>query len=440
MNTTHEQLELDLGLPPVAKEHVPPPEVSAFLKEEFRRLKTQSLDGYDAYIESVANGDELLPWDEGHGRINHGLVREARARKHELESASRFPEEMFQTGEQFEAEEDVEPHYLLKGHFKVGVSLEDGDHPTIIGLPGSSGSGKSTLAGDLLRCAVDGESWGGSAGSIVNVPAGQTVCYANLEMSKTLFRSGFIKPLSIRRKDRYVPVTLTEVVPVTSPEGSAWWVSRLEAAKVFLWIVDSHAVLSQSENENDSSETTRFFSALRSVAAKAGVRAVLLVDHTGHNVTDRSRGASAKKDRVDEVFAYELADKDNPDGLRILSHTKSRWGWQGRSVGVEWNRETRRHTFAPESKAEIRLRAKAEDVERTEREKEKKREGQVARMVEEISRREASGELPITNQHEAKKVLGCRTNAVPSIRSYMVEQNLIQPGTKGAWKLPEAPQ
>ncbi len=418
----------------------PPPEGPSWLEASFRHQENQSIEGYDAYIESVANGDELLPWDEGRGRINRGLVQEVRARKHELESASRFPEEMFAPGDVFESEVDVEPHYLLKGHFNVGVSLEDGDHPTIIGLPGSSGSGKSTLAGDLLRCAVDGESWGGSDGSIVNVPAGQTVCYTNLEMSRTLFRSGFIKPLSIRNKDRYVPVTLTEVVPVTTPEGSAWWVRRLEAANVFLWIVDSHAVLSQSENENDSSETTRFFSALRSCAAQSGVRAVLLIDHTGHVVTDRSRGSSAKKDRVDEIFSYELVDKDNPDGLRMLVHTKSRWGWQGRSVGVEWDRDTRRHTFAPESKAEIRLRAKAEDEERTEHEKEKKLTTRSARMVEEIARREAAGEKPITNQHEAKKVLGCRTEGVTNIRSYMVEQNLIQPGTKGAWKLPEAPQ
>ncbi len=351
-----------------------------------------------------------------------------------------FPEEMFQIGEEFEAETDEEPFWLLEGHFNVGVSLEDGDHATIIGMPGSSGSGKSTLAGDLLRCACDGESWGGSSGSLVNIPEGHTVAYANLEMSKALFRGVFIKPLSIRRKDKYVSLTITSPVPVTTPKGQEWWAHRLQDAKVFLWIVDSHAVLSQSENENDSSETTRFFSGLRLVAARAGVRAVLLVDHTGHTATDRSRGSSAKKDRADEVFAYELADKDSPDGLRILVHTKSRWGWQGRSVGVEWDRETRRHTFEPESKADIRLRAKAEDAERTIAAKEEELSTRAERMVEEISRRVVDGEEPITNQRQAQKVLGCKTSHVPDIRQHMVDQGLIKPGLNGAWELPEAPQ
>ncbi len=408
--SAYEQLELDLGLPPVVKEHVPPPEGPAFIRFEHDKIQ--------------AIADEFIINEKG-----RALGRA------EMEG-DQFPEEMFQTGEEFEAEEDVDPFWLFKGVFNVGVSLEDGDHPTIIAMPGSSGSGKSTLALDLVRCVCDGDWWGGPSGSLVSIPDGDCVAYTNLEMSRALLKGAFIKPLSIRRKDRYRIITLTSQVSVTTPKGQEWWVRRLRDAKVFLWVVDSHAVLSQSENENDSSETTRFFSALRDVAAKAGVRAVLLVDHTGHNVTDRSRGASAKKDRVDEVFAYELADKDNPDGLRILSHTKSRWGWQGRSVGVEWDRETRRHTFAPESKAEIRLRAKAEDVERTIAAKEKKREGQVARMVEEIARRVAVGELPVSNQREAKKVLGCGTQNVPDIRAYMVAEGLLAPGTSGPWERP----
>lgn len=292
-----------------------------------------------------------------------------------------FPENGFADGAAFEAEEDVEPHWLIHGDvIKVGLSLEENDLPTVMSLVGESGAGKTTLALDLMRCACDHDWWGGQpvgvvplVGSLVSMDQGKRVLLANLEMSKSLLRSRFIRPLGIKNKDRYVPVTLPATVPIMSDAGRDWWVEELQRANAGLWIVDSYAIIANGGDENDSNDVTRIIHRLREIAGAVGC-AVLILDHTGWSAKERVRGSIAKRDRVDVMFVYEFADPEDVNGSRMLTIAKTRWSDnQGATIRVDKDPVTNHHTFtggggraelreeaAERKKAETAAKAKAE--------------------------------------------------------------------------------
>lgn len=338
----------------------------------------------------------------------------------------------FVDGDVFEGLTDEPVHFVLDGPlFKVGVSTEDGDHPTVLTFVGASGAGKSTILGDLMRCACDGDQWGGDLfGSTVSMPEGRRVVYANLEMSATLLRSRFLRPLGIMNKARYRPITLTGLVPILAPSGREWWIKALSSAEAFVWIVDSYAVITASDvdDENGNSSATRAIAALRDIAARAGVRLVVLIDHTGWATADRVRGAAAKKDRVDETLSYELKDQRDPTGPRLLTHTKARWSDGAPCAEVEWDPTTRRHVFTPTSKslaaAEVKESAKNEKLDR---------------LRTEIIRRRDAGEPPILNREEARSVAKCMTSETSALRQRLVDECVIEKAMAGPWKPYVAP-
>lgn len=386
------------------------------------------------------------PWDGLTVRINeereieHDAQHSARsvavgirAREIALEILGRgdkhsFPDPLsFVTGDEFEAEPEVEPDWWMQGGlFHVGTSAEEADVATVITVTGSAGSGKSTLVGDLVRCACDGDKWGGDLfGSTVVMPDGARLTWSNLEMSKSLLRSRFLKPLGIVNKHRYVPMTLTECVPILTNEGRDWWVTALRAMVTHTWVVDSYSILTSVENENDNAQNTRALQRIREVATAAGVRVVVLIDHTGWVATDRMRGASSKKDRIDEMFSYEPADPENLASLRTLKHVKSRWAEPGASALVTFDSATRRHVFTPGNKAEATQLVK-EEKEATEAAAKEARHGEAReRLVKIVALRAARGEAPVRNTVELRDLLGGQNKAALEIRQELIEDGLL---------------
>lgn len=91
-------------------------------------------------------------------------------------------------------------------------------------------------------------------------------------------------------------------------------------------IVDPISVLiSMSGNSSQNNDEVReVLETLGSMAAKARLDHLIIVDHTGHGAKDRARGASAKMDWPDVIWNLQKAGDDSGRRLDVIG--RAAWG------------------------------------------------------------------------------------------------------------------
>ena len=94
-------------------------------------------------------------------------------------------------------------------------------------------------------------------------------------------------------------------------------INTIEASGVRIVVMDTLGRLLGSEQSDDHNDTANsVMHDLHEVAAETGAT-ILLIHHTGHENTDRSRGASAWEQAVDFVFVVKGSAKGFSDGLPV---------------------------------------------------------------------------------------------------------------------------
>jgi hypothetical protein len=102
-----------------------------------------------------------------------------------------------------------------------------------------------------------------------------------------------------------------------------WAVRWLTEHNVKVWIIDPLSKLYR-DDEQSNREFNRWWLRAEDIAARAGVRVVVLVHHTGHDETtaDRARGASAMMGNPDVLITYRHSGQHGalpPNDKRYLA-------------------------------------------------------------------------------------------------------------------------
>lgn len=167
--------------------------------------------------------------------------------------------------------------------------------------------GKSTLVSvNLTRALVTGEPFLGSFPTAL--AADETVAIWNLEVDKATL-TGWFEKTDIDRdaQARVFPMCLrgNRAIDFDNDEAIDWTVRWLSEHGVAVWIIDPLSKLYRGDDESNH-EFNQWWLRVEDIAARAGVRVVVMVHHTGHSesAADRARGASAMMGNADVLMTY----------------------------------------------------------------------------------------------------------------------------------------
>ena len=159
-----------------------------------------------------------------------------------------------------------------------------------------------------------------------NLDENEHVAIWNLEVDQATL-TGWLQRTGIDRRaqKRIHPMCLrgNRSVDFDSELAVEWTVRWLSQRNVAVWVIDPLSKLYR-DDEQDNSAFNRWWLTVEDIAARAGVRVVVLVHHTGHDETtaDRARGASAMMGAPDVLVTYRHAGRHGghpPDSKRSLS-------------------------------------------------------------------------------------------------------------------------
>jgi hypothetical protein len=282
----------------------------------------------------VAPEDDITPEEvEAALEVQHQAMVQARVRvrradkdaarivrREEAEQAWRPPSDRATVGllsDQM-AMPRTSPRYLVDG-------LLGWNHNVILGAQYKTG--KTTLGLNLARALVDGHEF---MGRRVALPKGSRVAWLNGEMDSWDFND-YALPLAFRNPDRVAALHLRGGrLPFLDNEAACdWLVKWLVDNETAVWVVDSWRRLCvwNGISENDNEEVERLTAKLDQVKNDAGVRALVVLAHTGRakqeQGEERVRGATALDDWAD---ARWVMGREGP----------VRWFYaEGRGVGFE---------------------------------------------------------------------------------------------------------
>lgn len=162
-------------------------------------------------------------------------------------------------------------------------------------------AGKTTLGLNLVRCAVDGESF---LGQEVQAPDGN-IAYLNGEMEMDDFLD-YGELIGIRNTDRVFPLHLRGArLPLLSDVGREWFIDWCKANDIRWVIGDSWRRICtwSGVHENKNNEVDLLTDAIDQIKAAAGITTTLWLAHTGRVVADEGtehvRGATSLDDWAD---------------------------------------------------------------------------------------------------------------------------------------------
>lgn len=174
-------------------------------------------------------------------------------------------------------------------------------------------TGKTTLVNHLTYCLADGESFLGHYN--VNLMPGR-VALVNYEVDPAQYRR-WMRALGIRNPERVSVLNARGfTLPLITTQVQNWMVDWLVKHEVYFWVLDpfARAYVGSGTSENDNAEVSRFLDTLDVIKARANVRELLLVTHTGRGEmeegSERARGATRLDDWCDVRWLL-TADRTN---------------------------------------------------------------------------------------------------------------------------------
>lgn len=188
-------------------------------------------------------------------------------------------------------------------------------------------TGKTTLGVNLLHTLVTGRDFLRRF-SLATKPL-EAVAYWNHEVDQQTFLGwlhdrGLIDPDEPYGR-RIFPLhtrDFTSQINFDNDAAVEWAVNWLKERRIEAWFIDTLSRLyTGSEKEND--EITRWWQTMNEVAAKAGVKTVVIFHHTGYSeeAQERGRGASALMGLPDVLVSFRHNGKPGefpPDNIRWL--------------------------------------------------------------------------------------------------------------------------
>ena len=190
---------------------------------------------------------------------------------------------------------------------------------TLITLFGASGAGKSFMALDWSCCIATGSDWHGIAterGAVFYI-AGE----GHSGIRRRLRAWEIHKGIQLKDAPLFVSTCPAALMDVTNAEIVANAVEVLAAkhGNPCLIVIDTLARNFGVGDENNNSDGGQF---INNIDVQLRVRfgtAVLIVHHSGHQETDRGRGASALRAAMDAEYCLKLKDD-----IRTLICTKAK--------------------------------------------------------------------------------------------------------------------
>lgn len=205
------------------------------------------------------------------------------------------------------------PRHIIHNLLPEGISM----------LAAQYKAGKTTLGVDMGACLVSGDDF--LEYFDVDVIAGN-VGYWNLEVDESVIYEW--QDMRIKRgASRFITANLRgQTMDLLHDRVAEWTVRWLKEYDIDVWMIDP--IGRMLEEENSSSEFSRWFRALERIATEAGIRATLLIHHSGHAASGqedsipRARGASSMMGNTDcNISYYHSGDLGSspPNSLRYLS-------------------------------------------------------------------------------------------------------------------------
>lgn len=200
-------------------------------------------------------------------------------------------------------------------------------------LVGGPKTGKSLLMLDLAASVATGR-------SLLGEQAGQRrrVLYADLEMTPADLRERLVD-MGYGPGDDFshlVYYALPALPPLDTPTGGAELVELATANAVELVVIDTTSRVIEGD-ENDAGTFANMYRYTFAPLKALGI-AVVRLDHTGHENSNRARGSSAKAADVDLIWS--LTSTDN--GVR-LERTHQRISWAPDKVQLRRIEDPLRH-------------------------------------------------------------------------------------------------
>lgn len=191
-------------------------------------------------------------------------------------------------------------------------------------------SGKTTVLGEAARAFADGTPF---LGRFEMNPAPGRIAIFNYELSPAQYRR-WLRELNIRNTDRVAVLHLRGFrLDLRTQFGQDWCVRWLEEREVSMWAPDPFARAATGVEENSNSEAGEWLDMVDIIKERAGVRDLILPNHTGREKQEqgeeRGRGATRLDDWADVRW---ILTKDK-DGNRFFRAT-------GRDVEVGEERLT----------------------------------------------------------------------------------------------------
>lgn len=160
-------------------------------------------------------------------------------------------------------------------------------------------TGKTTLVQNLVRALVDGEPFLDTYQ--VERPTGRVALF-NFELTRAQ-QVRWLRDSGIGHTSQVVLSHLRGLSGIlTTKQGRDWVTEQLKTNEVEFWVIDPLARAMSGIDENSNTEVGLFLEQLDEIKAKAGVKELVLITHTGRTTPDapaRARGATRVNDWAD---------------------------------------------------------------------------------------------------------------------------------------------
>jgi hypothetical protein len=255
------------------------------------------------------------------------------------------PESVPLDGSAWLAESDPPLRFAVEGC--LNILYGEVGRPSIWSLSALFKFGKTTFVSDFVRCAADGDRFGGAFGFDVNLDEGRRVVHTNYEVADRTLRVKWYRPLKIEHPERFSVLSVRPAqMRLSNVAAADWMVEALVERDAQIWIVDTFSRCgANSGSENSNEDVTLAYDLLLEIGARAGVELVMVIDHMskgGDGTT--SRGATAKQDYPDDFTTGTFTSPEDPSSDRAVS-TRGRSADDATTVTYSFDPATRRHTI-----------------------------------------------------------------------------------------------
>lgn len=221
------------------------------------------------------------------------------------------PEDRGSLAEQYE--DPLEPQPFLVD----GLVAQNGAVTMIVG---QAKVAKTTLAINLVWSILKGEPF---VGKFDVAEFSGNVGYWNYELSEQMFNE-WCRDVGIdgSASERIHPLPLMGKGVNLEIEAQAKWATEwLSSRDVKVWVIDPLSKAWKTDNDNANALYARWSEAMREIAKNAGVEAIILLAHMGHQDNGRARGTSGIEGDVDSKISLTHdgdAGKPPPNDNRYI--------------------------------------------------------------------------------------------------------------------------